>query len=142
MNIVKNMRIIETYLRKEHGEIIAEELHKLNCEIAKEDITMYTMKKIPTIGEVMLATRRIKNFLSENEKKEELEKFEIFVDIIVNDYEHNYYEVRSKVKLSYMPFDKDFGHGLIHATGYRVLLGDNLWWHEYYDPNLDAYFYG
>lgn len=142
MDILKNMRILETYMIEQHGEIMAEELHKLHCDIAKENITMTPMKKFPSIGEVMLAARRIKNFLTENELNEYLEKFDVFITIVTIDYENNYYEVRSKVKLSYMPYDRDFGRGLIHATGFRVLLGDDLWWYEYYDPEIKEYFYG
>lgn len=33
-----------------HGEILAEELHKLNCDIAKENFTMASMKKFPSMG--------------------------------------------------------------------------------------------
>lgn len=142
MNLLKNMRMLETYMAEQHGEIIAEELHKLHCDIAKENITMIAMKKIPSIGEVMLAVRRIKNYLTENQMNDYLEKFDVYVAIVTVDYENNYYEIRGKVKLAFMPYDKDFGRGLIHATGYRVLLGDNLWWYEYYDPEIKEYFYG
>ena len=136
------MRILETYILNQHGEILAEELHKLNCDIVKENFTMTVIKKFPSMGEVLLATRRIKNYLTENNMNNYLEMFDVFISIVMSDYEKNYYEVKAKVKLSFMPYDKDFGHGLIHATGYRVLLGDNLWWYEYYDPNTDSYYYG
>lgn len=36
-----------------------------------------------------------------------LEMFDVFISIVMSDYEKNYYEVKAKVKLSFMPYDKD-----------------------------------
>ena len=46
-------------------------------------------------------------------------------------------------ELDYIPFDRDFGTGLIHATGDAVKFDDDpVWWIEYYDPMVDEYYYG
>lgn len=40
-----------------------------------------------------------------------------------------------------MPFDRDFGHGLIHATGRQYFDADR-WWDEFYDERRNEYYYG
>lgn len=37
-------------------------------------------------------------------------------------------------ELETMPFDKDFGQGLIHATGFEVFYHGE-WWNEYEDED-------
>ena len=44
-------------------------------------------------------------------------------------------------ELDTMPMDKDFGNGLIHATGYQVRFeGESEWWDEFQDDDGDFYY--
>ena len=38
-----------------------------------------------------------------------------------------------RIELDEMPFDRDFGDGLVHATGYAVRFDDipDIWCYEY-----------
>lgn len=40
-----------------------------------------------------------------------------------------------------MPFDRDFGHELIHATGNKY-FDSRRWWDEFYDDGTEEYYYG
>lgn len=48
--------------------------------------------------------------------------------------------MESRRELDEMPFDKDFGYGLIHATGFEVYRNGE-WWNEYQDADGEL-FYG
>jgi hypothetical protein len=48
--------------------------------------------------------------------------------------------MESRRELDEMPFDKDFGYGLIHATGFEVFRNGE-WWNEYQDADGEL-FYG